>query len=126
MAHERTCMVCGKKYEYCAHGCKDFDASKPWMYLFDKESCKNIYEIWQSLRGKEIDEAKAVEIYKAMDLADVLSSDTAVAKEIKKIVDFEEKKEVKQVEKKIVETPVERHEKEKRDFHSEKRDFKKK
>ena len=126
MAHERKCMICGRDYEYCAHGCKDFDASKPWMYLFDKESCKNIYEVWQSLRGKEIDKAKAVEIFKAMDLTDVLKANTEVAKEIKKIVNSEEKNIVEHVKDKAEEVSIEKHEKEKHDFHSEKRDFKKK
>lgn len=120
MAHERICMVCGKKYEYCAHGCKDFDESKPWMYLFDDETCKNVYDIWQSMRGKEINKEKAAEIFGAMDLTKVLAADTMVAKEVKEIVKTKKETHVEEKHETVKE------ETKKEETHQGKKEFKRK
>lgn len=40
---KRICVACGNEYEYCPHCSKD--AGKPmWMFSFDKEVCKVVYQ----------------------------------------------------------------------------------
>ena len=41
---ERSCSVCGKKYEYCPN-CSDFDHLPRWMDAYCSETCKDLYNI---------------------------------------------------------------------------------
>ena len=36
--HERICICCGKKYEYCPH-CGDYKNKPRWMTNYDDEGC---------------------------------------------------------------------------------------
>ena len=118
MAHKRKCMICGKEYEYCGQGCADYNADEPWRYLFHNEQCRDIYDVWQSYRGKQMQKSEAANILGAIDLKEVLNSGSVVVNDIKEILDIKEEKKIN-VEKKEVETKSE-------DIPQKKNDFKKK
>lgn len=96
MAHERKCFCCGVEYQYCAHGCKEYDPLETWRYLVHDYKCKDIYDIWQQYRGKEITKEAAKAALEALgDLSYVIHGGTPVVpvlKEILDIVDEEEEK----------------------------------
>jgi len=89
--HERTCMCCGKKYEYCSH-CNDFDPTETWKYLYHDKKCMGIAEVWYAYRGKEItkEEAKARMSEFKPNIDDVLKYNSIAAKEIREIFDIKE------------------------------------
>lgn len=59
MAKQRTCLVCGTKYEYCPH-CGKHNPKETWRFLFCSENCNKVDNVIASFRSKEIsaDEAK--------------------------------------------------------------------
>ena len=99
MAHERTCFVCKTKYQYCAHGCRDYNPNEPWRYLFHDYKCRDIYEIWQQYRGKEITKEQAKELLSAFEgIDEIIASNSPVTSEIKEIFDIHEKPVQEEVE----------------------------
>lgn len=44
MAKERTCIFCGKTYQYCPN-CRDFSKYPNWMANFDTEKCHELYDV---------------------------------------------------------------------------------
>ncbi len=60
MKHERTCVICGKKYSYCPN-CSAYLDKPRWMFMFDDEKCKNIYDVLNAYKTNSMsaDEAKA-------------------------------------------------------------------
>ena len=60
MKHERKCSVCGKTYQYCPN-CSSYESYPRWMFLFDSENCKNIFETVSDYNQGIID-AKAARI----------------------------------------------------------------
>lgn len=58
MAKERTCLVCGKKYEYCPH-CGQHNPHETWRFLFCSENCNKIDNVIASYRSKEISASEA-------------------------------------------------------------------
>lgn len=55
MANNRTCKVCGTKYNYCPT-CKN-DITKPsWMNMFCSSNCYNIFMTLSNLFNKKITE----------------------------------------------------------------------
>lgn len=40
--YERTCVVCGEKYEHCNH-CGKFDKEPRWKQMFHDENCMDIF-----------------------------------------------------------------------------------
>lgn len=71
MAANRTCIVCGNKYEYCRRCNKKIPA---WHNLYDTDTCRDIYNIIDSYRIGEVTAADAKQY--------ILSYDTSHIKEI--------------------------------------------
>ena len=138
MAHERKCMVCGTEYKYCAHGCKEYEPSETWRYLFDSENCLAIYDIWQYVRGKQMSREEAVEALKKVNLDKVIGAKTMVSNDIEEMLGVKSKVEVepemadKTAEPKVEEKPVEeepsqdRVEKFDKHYNGKRNDYKKK
>lgn len=94
-AKERICFCCGKKYKYC-NTCGDYDPDKTWMFLVHDEKCLDVYNVWQQYRGKEITKEEAAKVLKALDVTEILKSNTMVVPVLKEILDI--KDEPKKVE----------------------------
>lgn len=115
MAKERTCFCCLKHYEYCAHGCKEFDPAKTWMYLVHDERCLDVYNTWQQYRGKEITKEDAAKVLKALNVDDILKTNSPVVPVLKEILDIKDEpkvepeidEEIVEEEKKVFEKPAE-------------------
>lgn len=60
MKNEKTCAICGKKYEYC-NNCPKYSSLPRWKFLFHDENCKLIYDAVNDYKAKVIsaDAAKA-------------------------------------------------------------------
>lgn len=43
MAHERKCILCGTKYQYCPK-CPSYSHLPTWMISFDKKDCRDIFK----------------------------------------------------------------------------------
>ena len=44
MSKERTCIFCGKTYEYCPN-CRNYSTYPTWMANFDTEKCHELYDV---------------------------------------------------------------------------------
>ena len=88
-AKERICFCCGKKYKYC-NTCGDYDPDKTWMFLVHDEKCLDVYNIWQQYRGKEITKEEAAKVLKALDVTEILKSNTMVVPILKEILDIKD------------------------------------
>ena len=44
MSKQRTCIFCGKEYQYCPN-CKDYSSYPTWMFNFDTEKCRDLYNV---------------------------------------------------------------------------------
>ena len=77
----KTCSICGTEYKYC-NNCKS-DINQPrWKFLFDKENCKNIWEIINGYKTNALD-AEAAK--KALDKCDTSKVTSNVRRTIKAI-----------------------------------------
>lgn len=68
MKHARICAICGKEYSYCPD-CTDYDELPRWMFLFDKENCKDIWEVINKYRTKEYTAAQAKAELQKLDMS---------------------------------------------------------
>lgn len=50
MAMMRTCITCGTRYEYCGN-CKGQAKGPTWKNIYDKESCKIIFNTLASFKN---------------------------------------------------------------------------
>ena len=108
MAHERKCFCCGAEYKYCGQGCAGEDPRETWRFLFDSENCRDVYEIWQSVRGNEISRSDAAKVFKSMNIKKIVAADTMVSKDIKQILkENEEDKHYNKAEEQKVEVKEE-------------------
>lgn len=44
MSNKRKCLMCETEYKYCPY-CRDYDQQPRWKTTFDKEECRNVYNI---------------------------------------------------------------------------------
>ena len=109
MAHERTCMMCGEKYQYCSH-CDEYDARETWKYLYHDKNCMAIGNIWYAYRGKEItkDQAKEQMNEYKENLEKIFKHHSIAADEIRDIfgIKLEEPKKVEEKTDKSAEEKV--------------------
>ena len=77
----KTCSICGTEYKYC-NNCKSDMCQPRWKFLFDKENCKNIWEIINGYKTYALD-ANAAK--KALDKCDTSKLTPNVRKTIKAI-----------------------------------------
>lgn len=98
MAHERTCVVCGKKYQYCKR-CKQFEHLPTWMFAYCSEPCKETYMILNKYDFGHIDASEAQE---EINTYNVKVANKEMQKSIKKI-----KKEISDSKKKAEKTASE-------------------
>lgn len=68
MKNERTCAICGTKYEYC-NNCQKYDGLPRWMFLFHDQNCKNIYDVVNDYKSKVISAEAAKEKLSKLNLS---------------------------------------------------------
>lgn len=102
MSQNRTCIFCGKEYQYCPN-CRDYSSYPGWMINFDSEKCHDLYNVvaGYNIGIRKIEEVKAtLDKYNVTDysiftkaLQEKLSG---VSSEKKEEVSSEKKEEVKE------------------------------
>ena len=86
MAHERTCSVCGRSYNYCPR-CKEFDSMEKWHIQYCSEQCKNTSSIINRYAFKHINKAEAKKLLEGNDITKdsmLLDDKKAIIEEILK------------------------------------------
>ena len=68
MANPRTCLTCGKAYEYCG-SCPSSLNLPVWKNLFDTENCKTVFETVSDYAQKVITKESAKEKLSKCDLS---------------------------------------------------------
>ena len=68
MKHARICVICGKEYSYCPN-CTEYAELPRWMFLFDKENCKDIWEVINKYRSGEFTAAQAKAELQKLDMS---------------------------------------------------------
>lgn len=63
MSKIKTCTVCGKKYEFCAH-CRRINSNDLWKNLYCSNGCREIMKVCQRYIGNDITANDAYEIIK--------------------------------------------------------------
>lgn len=81
MAHERTCVVCGKVYKYCKR-CQQYKHLPTWMYAYCSEPCREIYLITNKY---EFDHITAEEALEQLSRLKVKVANTDIQKDISEI-----------------------------------------
>lgn len=69
MALNKKCMVCRKDYKYC-NTCPSDLNNQSWKMLFDKENCKNIYNILSARTANKLTDQEAVNQLNQCDLSE--------------------------------------------------------
>lgn len=63
MSKIKTCIVCGKKYEFCAH-CRRINSDELWKNMYCSNDCREIMKVCQRYIGNDITANDAYEIIK--------------------------------------------------------------
>lgn len=80
MANTRTCLVCGKTYEFCG-SCPTSLKLPTWKNLYDTKNCKDIFRIVSDYDQKVISKSVAKKKLNSCDLSGVFKDN------IQKLID---------------------------------------
>ena len=85
--NNRTCIICGKQYRYCSHGC-NADLNKPaWMASFDTNNCRQICNLFTgNTIGKHISDEEAASKIKQLDTSNVENFSPKIKSWVKRMV----------------------------------------
>ena len=67
---DRTCTICGKKYEYCAT-CSKFSHLPRWMDAYCSENCKDLYNITAGWANNWLDKDVEIARLEKCDLTNI-------------------------------------------------------
>lgn len=84
MAANRTCIVCGNKYEYCRR-CSN-NSQPTWKTLFDTDTCHDIYHIIGSYRIGELTAEDAKNYILSYDIAHIKEINPRLKQDYEKIM----------------------------------------
>lgn len=68
MKHERICVICNSAYSYCPI-CGKYDDFPRWMFMFDNENCKKIWEVLNDYKAGIMDKEAAKVLLGGLDLS---------------------------------------------------------
>ena len=88
----RSCIVCGKEYEYC-NNCKKHANSPSWMAIYHDENCRNIMNIATDYMAGDLTKAEAKLQLDGCNLSNKKNFKESVVKAIDEI--YTEKKSAK-------------------------------
>lgn len=86
MSDIRECVVCKTKYKYCMGCPHKYNTKETWRNIFCSENCREIYQIYNSLKGKEIDKSTAKKRLKKCDLSRLSLFNDFIKNDITQIV----------------------------------------
>lgn len=89
----RTCIVCGKEYEYC-NGCSRFDHVETWHNIYHDENCRKIFNIASNYHAGKLSREEAAKAFSECDLSnkqDFKPSINKLIDELLEVLEVEEK-----------------------------------
>lgn len=83
MDKARTCIVCGKKYNYCPH-CRSYNPYETWRMIYCSNNCRNVFHIFDDYRANKVDAKEAYEKISKYNLDNLTDLVNDTVKEIVK------------------------------------------
>ena len=88
--YHKTCVVCGKEYEYCPN-CAKYNTLPKWHTIFHDENCKTIFEICNSFVGGDITKEEAKAALAKCDLKNMKAFTKSIQQNIRDIQSADKK-----------------------------------
>ena len=82
----RSCILCGKKYEYC-NTCSAFQDKPVWMFSYCSEDCKDITSLLTDYIYNKISKEEVKEIISSKDTSRHMQYKGSYGKAYKEIMD---------------------------------------
>lgn len=58
MAQKRTCIICGRQYEYCGN-CDKSEQNETWRNIYDSQECRSIFKICSGFKNAKLTKESA-------------------------------------------------------------------
>lgn len=99
---KRSCIVCGKEYEYC-NNCSQHSNLPSWMAIYHDENCRNIMNIATEYMAGNLTKAEAKSQLDGCDLTDRKNFKESVAKALNEILNSKKSEKIEKEPKAVVE-----------------------
>ena len=83
-ANERTCIVCGKKYQYCPR-CEQYSMLPKWMSIYHDANCREIFRTATEYNAGHLSDDEARERFSKCDLSDKEHFAESIAQIVEKL-----------------------------------------
>ena len=94
---DRTCVICGKHYEYCTN-CDRFLNYPAYMAMYCSQECVDLFNILSSFEAGQTSKEDAKKVLQGMDQSKMKMLKNSIANSYKKIMAEESKSEEKESE----------------------------
>ena len=94
---DRTCVVCGKHYEYCTN-CDRFLNYPAYMAMYCSQECVDLFNVLSSFEAGQTSKEDAKKVLQGMDQGKMKMLKNSIANSYKKIMAEESKPEEKESE----------------------------
>lgn len=89
MAKNRTCFICGNKYDYCP-SCERDKMKPSWYSLFCGDTCKEINNILSANTAKKLSDKEASEKIKNIDASKLSVKNDLIKSRIDELLKYKE------------------------------------
>ena len=94
---DRTCVICGKHYEYCTN-CDRFLNYPAYMAMYCSQECVDLFNVLSSFEAGQTSKEDAKKVLQGMDQGKMKMLKNSIANSYKKIMAEESKLEEKESE----------------------------
>ena len=94
---DRTCVICGKHYEYCTN-CDRFLNYPAYMAMYCSQECVDLFNVLSSFEAGQTSKEDAKKVLQGMDQGKMKMLKNSIANSYKKIMAEESKSEEKESE----------------------------
>ena len=98
--YDRTCVVCGKHYEYCTN-CDRFLNYPSYMTMYCSKECVDLFDVLSSFEAGQTSKEDARKVLQGMDQGKMKMLKNSMANSYKKIMAEEPKAEETKAEEKV-------------------------
>lgn len=90
--YDRTCVVCGKHYEYCTN-CDQFINYPSYMTMYCSKECVDLFDVLSSFEAGQTSKEDARKVLQGMDQGKMKMLKNSMAESYKKIMTEDSKEE---------------------------------
>ena len=83
--YDRTCVVCGKHYEYCTN-CDQFISYPTYMAMYCSKECVDLFDVLSSFEAGQTSKEDAQKVLQTMDQSRMKMLKNSMANSYKKIM----------------------------------------